>query len=68
MELQQVLHQFQSGLVSNQSEIGMQLQDGTGSVGGDGTEEAVLHSLSLARAVADQKTRLAFMMEPMPMV
>ena len=41
-ELQQILNQRQGCLVSNQSEVGMQLQDGAGSLRSDGAEEAVL--------------------------
>ena len=51
MILDQILDQFQGCLVSNQSEIGMQLQDRTGRLGLDGAEEAILHSLGLASAV-----------------
>jgi len=58
MCLNQILHQFQSCLVGNQGEVGMQLQDGAGGLGLDGAEEAVLHSLSLACAVADQQDPL----------
>ena len=56
--LQQILHQRQGSLVSHQSEVGMQLQDGAGSLGLDGAKEAVLHSLGLALAIGNQKDPL----------
>ena len=55
---QQVLHQGQGGLVGHQDEVGVQLQDGTGGVGGDGTEEAVLHRLGLVGAAGHQQDTL----------
>ena len=54
IRLQQILHQRQGSFIRNQSKVGMQLQNGAGSLGLDGAEEAVLHRLRLIFAVAHQ--------------
>ena len=53
--MKRLLAQGESGLVGNQDDVGMQLQDGSGAAGGNGAEAHIVDGLGLLLAIGDDQ-------------